>query len=106
MFGFDALQALVASMEAGAGGIGGEVGFELASEQGLGFAEAFGERDLAGANVIAAAAFDAVEQAVARELIAVERLQIPVQLLRQQECRAREGAIAAANAGHLGTARL
>lgn len=88
MFGFEAREAFVAGEEAGPGGIGGEVGVEFASEHGFGFAEAFGERDLAGADVIAAAAFDAVEQAVPGELIAVERLQEPVQLLWQQESRA------------------
>lgn len=106
MFGFEAREAVVAGEEACTGGGGCQVGVELASEQGFGFAEAFGEGDLTWADVVAAAAFDAVEQAVTSELVAVEGLQVPVQLLGQQERGAHVRAVAAANAGHLGAAGL
>ena len=106
MFGFEAREAFVASIEMSPRGLGADVSIELASEQRLGFTETLGKRNLTRTNIVAAAAFDAVEQAVALELIAVEGLQVPVQLLRQQESRAHLRAVAAANAWHLGAARL
>src|SRR6476619_362051 len=59
------------------------------------------ERDLARTDVVAAAAVDAVEQAVRGEAGLVVRERSAMQLLRQQSRRTHRRAVAATDAGHL-----
>ena len=88
MLGLQSLQSFRTRFVTGACCVGVEVSFEFVSEAGFGVAKAFGEGDLAGADVVAAAACDAIEQAVAVDLIALEGLQVPMRLLWQLHCRA------------------
>ena len=62
-----------------------------------------GKRNVAGADEIAAAAFDAIGQAVGAHLPLVVGARIPENLLRQQLYRADRGTITASYAGQLGS---
>ena len=66
----------------------------------LGMAVVLHQRNMAGAYLCAAAAFDAVEQLVVLRLVELLRFGVPVKLLRQQPRRADISAGAAADAGH------
>lgn len=106
MFRFESFQPFGTRVIPGASGIRINTSLQLTRQQRFRLPETFDERDLARADVVAAAALDAIEQAVAIELLAIVWVQIPMQLLRQQESRAYLRAGAAADAGHLGAARL
>src|SRR5688572_4866685 len=84
----DSFEARRSRIEARSCRVGARARGELLAQCGLHITEALGQRNLARTNVVAAAAFDAIQQAVGFEGIEIAGQSVPVQLLRQEHCGA------------------
>ena len=99
-FGFVALQAELAEFMALAGALGGFFVAVAGPQLAFGKAVIVHQGNLAGADIAARAAFDAVKQMGVARLVKLARLGEPVQVHRLQFGRAHLGAVAAADARH------
>src|SRR4030095_16993074 len=101
LFGLEPGDPVGPRLEGRAGRARGRAADTCAQQYRFHLTKALCQWDLAGADVIAAAAFDAIHQAVGFQSREVPSLNVPVKLLWQEYCRANFRAVAAAYAGQL-----